>query len=332
MKKAVAVRRIVVLNALTVILILGAALSAVAQGHVDPQAIVDQNYPQSLADQLQGTGGNLQRQSCFAIFDTLASGNPRTIMAGYSNGYSGAVRVIQANGSGQYGVIFEPANLNFFGSDCKIQLADLDGDGTNEVIVSFRSIKGNMATWPLQWNGSQLVNLAPDVKVGKKMKSGWFFNMALLDVYHDGTRQVVAGGEYPPPMDGSLPATPSTLYRLQASKFVPVEPLFFSGTYTRSKGQPRTISAWFQLVQGASGPYTLHLTNGDKSGANRVSSARVVLNGNDIVLPQQLNETVESLDVVVNLLANNNIQVTLEGAPGGKIELVVTGTVDSMPQ
>lgn len=317
-------------SALSIALVLLSATFCKGQQRNSPQQIVDANFPPSLAGSAaQRNLPDLQHSSCFAVYDQLPNGSPRTIMAGYSNGDSGAIRVIQADTSGNYNVLFEPANLGLFGFNCKVKLVDLNGDGTNEVIISFQSFKGDTVSWPLQWDGSQLADLAPDVTIGKKTEPGSFFNMALTDIYHDGTLQVVDGGEYPPPMDGSAPTAPRTLYRLQGGKFVAVEPLFFSGAYTRSKGKPQTVSSWFQLVQGASGPYTLHLTNGDKNGANRVSSAHVVLNGAEVVSPQQLSQQVESLDVPLNLVPNNNIQVTLDGAPGGDIAVVVTGTVSS---
>jgi hypothetical protein len=249
-------------------------------------------------------------------------------MAGYSDGISGAIRVIQADSSGQYGVIFEPVDLDLNGIDCSVALKDMDGDGKNEVIYSFDSFKMNSVDWLFRWNGSQLVNLAPDLIVRSKPKPGHFFNMALIDLYHDGTLQVVRGGEYPPPADGSLPSVAETLYRLEGSKFVEVGSNFFSVVFVRQDGAPTPDSEWFQLVQRATGPYMLHLTNGDKDGKNRVSGAHVVLNGTEVVSPQQLNQTVEFLDVAINsLLSNNRIDVTLEGAIGSKITLIVTGTV-----
>jgi hypothetical protein len=91
-----------------------------------------------------------------------------------------------------------------------------------------------------------------------------------------------------------------------------------------------TDSEWFQVAEGAHGPYKLHLANGERNGKNRVSGAHIVLNGSEVASPQQLNKTVKSLDVALNeLIPNNHLEVTLEGPPNAKVDLIITGALST---
>jgi hypothetical protein len=165
----------------------GLASSQKQQPDPHQKRIVDRYFPNNLE-------GGLTANSCFAVYDWLPNGNPRTIMAGYSDGVSGAIRVIRANTSGHYKVIFDaPAEWDVSGIDCSVVLKDVDGDKKNEVIFSFHSFKMNSGDWVFRWTGSQLVNLAPDMKEFGKTVPGVFFNMELVDFYHDGTLQVLDG-------------------------------------------------------------------------------------------------------------------------------------------
>ena len=52
--------------------------------------------------------------------------------------------------------------------------------------------------------------------------------------------------------------------------------VFGPETFTRADGRPTTEVPEFSIV-GFDGPFTLHLENGDASGMNRVTCARVIL-------------------------------------------------------
>jgi hypothetical protein len=74
----------------------------------------------------------------------------------------------------------------------------------------------------------------------------------------------------------------------------------------------------------ATGPYTLLVINGDRGGARRVSSARITLNGTDVVLPNQFNQQVETITVPIAALNATQNVITLQiGRPGGRMQLLV---------
>lgn len=93
-----------------------------------------------------------------------------------------------------------------------------------------------------------------------------------------------------------LGATVGTGIPLQA------QPLLFGPTqYTRTAGPPNQFTATFALPAGAMPPYTLHIVNGHANGTNRISSARVTLNGTEIAGPNDFGQNVAVIDRTVSL-------------------------------
>lgn len=58
------------------------------------------------------------------------------------------------------------------------------------------------------------------------------------------------------------------------------QPVIFGPTqFLRTAGPPNQFTDMFPLPAGATAPFLLHIVNGNPNGTNRVSSARVTLNG-----------------------------------------------------
>lgn len=309
-----------------VLILMSPASPAFAQSP-DPAQIVDQFYPQSLLDDAASDTLPFDRRSCFAVYDYFPNLAPKTIMAAYSNNVLASIRVIQApQQGGPYSVVFEPSGLLLTGTDCGVTLVDVDGDQINEVEFTFPSFRGiNSRDWLFRWDGSKLTNISPPLNEPDGSQSSPFSNIEFLDLYHDGTLQVlsVAGA---PVADGSGPVVANDIYRLSGGQFVLDRPIMFYGTYERKTGAPVTVPDSFPLVSGSTGPYGLKIVNGSKDGSNRVSSATVVLNGIQIVSPNQFSQSLEFLSVPVPLKAINQLQVTLAGTPLGTIIITVEDT------
>jgi hypothetical protein len=103
-------------------------------------------------------------------------------------------------------------------------------------------------------------------------------------------------------------------------------------TFVRATGKPITEEIIFSLGSQLSGPFTVHLINGDPDGSHRADSGTVTLNGQVIFDSSQFNEQVEELSQVVNLQSNNTLRVHLNGAPGDRISLEITGFDNIPPQ
>jgi len=308
-----------------------AGLLAVAQvglAQVNPQGIANSFYPQSLitAAQLSGESADFPQLSCFAVYDSLANGDPRTIIAGYSNGFTADIRVIQANASGIYNLVYEPMNLALTGADCGVQLLDVNGDGVKEVWISFNSARGNSMDWIFTWNGNKLVSIGPTYSDSQSKLSTVQVNTQFVDLLHDGTMQIVTGGEYPPPLDGSLPTAPMVLYQLAGGKFSPqLNPVLFAFPFEIDSSGSENIAMNFTNTQTTIGPYSLKVVNGDKSGENLAVSGTIILNGQTVLSPSQLNSSVQFATMSVNIQAQNSLKVELQGNAGATVLIEIEG-------
>jgi hypothetical protein len=90
--------------------------------------------------------------------------------------------------------------------------------------------------------------------------------------------------------------------------------------YLRTTGKPDVYNDTF-LGTVALGK--LILTNGTSDGKNRVSSASIFINGQQILGPSDFNQQVYNLEVPINLTTNNTICVKLASKPGSYITVKI---------
>ena len=145
-----------------------------------------------------------------------------------------------------------------------------------------------------------------------------------MDVYHDGTLQVLSVSGSPSPDDGHFDA-PNFLYRLVNGTYVLDGANLYVHSFSRTTDAPVPFSDSFDTFEGSSGPYVIKVVNGLATGVQRVSSVHVFINGTEIIAPNRFNQQAGVITATVNKLnpRGNGIQVQLEGAPGGQISVVV---------
>jgi hypothetical protein len=96
-------------------------------------------------------------------------------------------------------------------------------------------------------------------------------------------------------------------------------------TFIRATGKPVTEVLSFSLPSQLTGPFTLHLTNGQPDGADRVDAGTITLNGQMAIDSNSFNENVMAVSQTVSMQATNVLQVQLQGAPGDRLTLEITG-------
>jgi hypothetical protein len=121
----------------------------------------------------------------------------------------------------------------------------------------------------------------------------------------------------------SLPASAQSASETDGAAFE--RPLLYAGHFVRQPKQPSTRTETFRVPQDSAGPYVLRVTNGSREGRGRVRSARILLNGTEIVAHGRLNSKTEFLWVPVSrfLRAQNVLTVTVEGKSGSEIYLTL---------
>jgi hypothetical protein len=98
--------------------------------------------------------------------------------------------------------------------------------------------------------------------------------------------------------------------------------------FSRLAGPPQTETALFSVLPMVHAPFVIVVENGARSGANRVSIAKIMLNGSEIFRPSDFNQNVSRLQRAVNLNINNTLQIELRGKPGGTLTVSISGMIN----
>lgn len=94
--------------------------------------------------------------------------------------------------------------------------------------------------------------------------------------------------------------------------------------FVRGGGQPQEIVRAIATHQ-FDGPFTLVVRNGAPDGAQRVTSARVAFDGVEIFSPSDFREHDGKLSTSLRPAALAELRVTIAGAPGSFLEILVLG-------
>lgn len=97
--------------------------------------------------------------------------------------------------------------------------------------------------------------------------------------------------------------------------------IFGPTQYTRQAGPPQTFMAMFD--QCGTAACRLIITNGNAEGKNRISSASILLNGEEIVSPRDFNKQVSEIIRPVAPGEHNDLVIRLASGPGGFLTVEV---------
>src|SRR5215469_10572666 len=102
-------------------------------------------------------------------------------------------------------------------------------------------------------------------------------------------------------------------------------------TYTRGTGAPVTVTDTFTLLNPAT-TYTLKVFNGglQDNQTELVSNSIVILNGVQVIGPNNFNQNVAEVNVPIYPQVSNTLSVQVRGQPGGVLAIEVVG-VDNDP-
>ena len=91
--------------------------------------------------------------------------------------------------------------------------------------------------------------------------------------------------------------------------------------YQRTTGAPNVFQENFKAQPG---PALLEIFNGSSNGANCVTSAQVLLNGQKVLGPDKFKKKVSLLQAPIQLTEANSLSVSLQSAPGSLFSLRIT--------
>ena len=297
----------------TATILLAVPMNCLAQ---DVQAIVDQFYPDRLAPMTSE-----DRRSCYSVLRTTTGGEPDVIAAGYTDVSDAILRLLTRVGPSSYVLAYEtPTTISMIGMTCSVTTVDLDGNGQPDVHLKLSFGKGT-SDWMFRWTGSTLTNLTPTYTEDQRQYTE-LVSSALFDLYHDGTLQVVSGGNAESDgSDGIVLRTPHKVFRLGAA--YQFDSWLVAVARFRVGADPRANGASFVPVVDSQAPFTVRIVNGDRTGQKRVSGGSLTLNGVEIVSAGQLTDQVEYLTRTVSSVSSENrLVATITGAVDA--ELLVT--------
>jgi hypothetical protein len=104
--------------------------------------------------------------------------------------------------------------------------------------------------------------------------------------------------------------------------------LFGPEAFERSEGSPNVYDESFSTTEKDG---FLVVFNGDDDEDSRVTSGTITLNGGTIVDPSELNVDADKIVKPVKLQADNAMQITLDGDPGGYIIVMVVDDKKDFP-
>ena len=267
-----------------------------------------QFYPSRLAEDsaqaFSESGREPYRDIAYLDADLNGTGSKNYVVVGFTNGFMGAISVVQKSPSG-FAQVAAPVFDLMAGGHPNLQLLDLDRDGKPEVILSLLAAHGNHVNWVLKWDGVTLTSIGPlALYEGEPVGSGPC-NAEFIDLEGDGVLEAVS-----PPDYGGLSTLEEwrtsertyDIYRLRSGKYsAAAHSAIYSGGHSRN-GLHETDEF---IVAAAGAGYRLLVVNGAGNGGNR-SSGEIAINGQTVASPSQFGNNAPVVNLPISLRAGTN--------------------------
>lgn len=288
------------------------ALVGFAQNKSD-EYIVSQFFPQLL----NNSNTDLRLYS-YAVIDIERSGQNNYIIAAYSNGFSGAVRLLKREGLSAV-VVAAPNYPSMGGIYPNVKLLDVDADGRPEAVVSFTTGGSwGPVTWVMKWDGIDLRSIGPVTSDQADSIDSVLNDPVFMDYFGSGQLSIIAPDHDAPLGEHNLPLW-LAVYSLSNGRYEKVSSLSMFDTFKREYGAPIEKVRKFS-VSNTSKKYVMTIVNGS-GGENIVSSAQIELNGAIVADTNQFNKTVKVIKIPVKVNSENTLAVKLYGTPGSLLSI-----------
>lgn len=281
--------------------------------------------------------------TCAAAFGQNADGTPDLIAAAFSG--DGAEIAMLAYAQGVATIISAVTDQLFWLTDgpCELQLVNLaDPDHPDSALAKTIDAAYDGPDWLFTWDGKTLQNITPLGKEvapwhGKEVPVAFMNIHDIVDVDHRGALQIIStDGDYDkfPRDDGIMSSGTYTLYRYDGKTFAPARTLMLIEEFEPNLPQTHDELAsyksddarWVTAINMHQTPapsYQLTIVNGDRDGSNRVSSAKVEVDGVTVIQPTEVNQGVEKLSRTIQLKKENTIKVTVDGPAKSHLYITV---------
>ena len=198
--------------------------------------------------------------------------NSGLIVAAYTTGEAGAVRVLRASDGA---VAYEVPYHTLLGRAPHVDVMDLDGDGNREAVVSFAEQRGASVYWLFHWTGTKLELVSPTTEGPNGEPVSELTDIQFVDLSGDGKLVLIDEKVANEVVDADgLRSVDQvlTMYVQHDGVFGSPTPIRFIRRYTRGKGAPKEKT--FVIPGGQPCDCTLRVINGDGGGSHRLAARR----------------------------------------------------------
>ncbi len=124
-----------------------------------------------------------------------------------------------------------------------------------------------------------------------------------------------------------VPQSPPSQIQAQAQSEPQCETLFWGPKrFTRTSGSPNVYTEMVSVPGWVIAPHVLQVINGTPDGRQRVSSARITIDGVEVASPSDFSQKVAGFARAVDLGPESELVVRLTSAPGSFLRLSICGT------
>lgn len=268
--------------------------------------------------------------TCAAVYSRKADGTPEYVVASY-NGDNAEVAMLVYESEKAH-IIDTVTDRDFFlgGQYCDVAILNLaDSEHPSSLLEKTVALSYNGQDWYFLWNGKKLANITalyhddPPLRAPNSAMS----DSKVVDIDHRGAMQIVGNkGDYDkfPQEDGISASGTNLLFRYNGKTYTQAKTFLYLREYVPNLPKSddelalyKTDSAmWTQEIamhQAPAPSYQLKILNGNRDGSNRVTSAKVEVNGVTVVSSAEINKGVETLTRTIQLQRENKIKVTVDG-------------------
>jgi len=293
---------------------------AFAQQVGPEDSVVNQFFPEWLITESNSDfarGGPEPFQAfAYADADLNGTGTADFIVAAYSNGFSGAVLVLERQGTSAVQVA-APSFPLMGGIYPNVTMLDVDNDGRPEAIVSFSSARGAGADWVLKWNGKTLQSIGPTTLVAGANLATSLSESLFIDLNGDRTLEIISAPRSGSRSDGQT----LTVFNLDNGVYHDSNASFnIFATFLRDTMSPTPAVRNFS-VANPNREFVMTIVNGDGRSHGAVSNAIVKLNGVIVAGPSVFNQQVQTIRIPVTVATSNTLSVQLGSAPGSLLAI-----------
>ena len=284
-------------------------------GQISDTQLVDNAYPPELE---ASRDPDSSRFSTFAAADLNRNGQT-LLIALYTNGTQAAISVLDPGGR----VLSHPDFRYLKGFRGELQLVDLDGDGVPEIIAQLTAGHGYGIpdSWVFAWRNGQLALISPTA-TASKLPVSLLSQIAAVDLDGSGKLSLLAFPGVQRDDNGNVVANGDVaVYSLSNGQLTHMTTAFSyaQAFYRRTTGPTKAVKTF----SSPAGARKLRIINGIAPNGSAVDSARVTLNGTEVVHPANFKPKAHVIDVPVQLGLENRLEVELTGKPGSGIWVAI---------